>query len=133
MQRTIRVLSDFKELAELLEGANVDQVRIVSAQGRLRLEIELTRAMIERPATRSGLFKRSRAPWIKSKLVLKAIEDVIVHRIADGAQRAPLLSVESVSGGYTASVTSPDGLRLELTLEQLEGVFEDIGTPIEAP
>ena len=133
MQRAIRVLSDLKELAELLDGANVDQVRIVSAQGRLRLELELTRAMMERPTARSGLFKRSRAPWIKCKLALNAIEDVSVHRIADGAQPAPLLSVESAPGGYTATVASPDGLRLGLTLEQLEGVFEDIGTPIEAP
>jgi len=133
MQRVIRVLSDLNELAWLLDGANVDQARIVSAAGRLRLELELTRAMIERPAAKSSLFKSSRVPWIKCRLTLNTIEDVNISRIADGAQPAPLLDIESAPGGYRANVVSPDGLCLELTLEQLEGVFEDIGTPVEAP
>jgi hypothetical protein len=135
MQRTISVVSDVKDLSEVLNGASVDQARFVSSGGRLRLEMELTRAMVERQQViRQGWFKRFRTPWIKSRLVLEQIQDVAVQHLSDQPpEQLPLLACDAIAGGYQFVVTSPEGLRLQLTLEQLQGQFEDIGSPIESP
>ncbi len=135
MQRAIGLATDVKDLSELLDGASLDQARIVSSSGRLRLELELTRAMVEQQqVVRHGLLKRVKTPWIKGRLILDHIQDVVVQRLSDGGpEQVSLFTCDAVPGGYQFVVTAPDGLRLSMTLEQLHGQFQDVGSPIESP
>lgn len=135
MERSITVVTDVKDLSELLHGASVDQARLVPAAGRLQLVVECTRAMIERQqAVRRGLFKRLKTPWTKCRLTFNGITDVTVTRLSDAApNQMPLLSCEAVKGGYQVTVQAPDGLQYVLNLEQLDGTFSDVGSPIERP
>ena len=135
MEQTIAVVSDVKNLSELLEGASVDGARLVPSSGRLRLEMDLTRACPElQTVVRKGFMSRTKTPWTKSRLTLDAIKDVAIQRAADAPpDQTPLLSCDAVPGGYSLTVNSHDGLRLQLTLEQLSGRFADTGSPIEAP
>ena len=131
MERRIQVLGDLKDLSDILSGASVDQTRLLPAQGRLRLEMELTRACIESPIEQTGLFGvRKKIPWVKSSLTLNGITGVSLTKVPETGQ-APLLVCDSVSGGYTVALTAPDGLRLSLSLEQLDGLFSDIGKPVD--
>ena len=135
MEQRISVVSDVKNLSELLNGASVDQARLVPSGGRLRLELELTRACPElATVVRRGLLTRTKTPWVKSRLVLDQIKDAAVQRLVDTPpDQTPLLSCEAIPGGYQLVVTAPDGLHLQLTLEQLDGQFADVGKPIESP
>ena len=135
MKRTIAVVNDMKDLSELLNGARVEQASLVPSGGRLRLEMELTRACPElQTAVRRGLLTRTKTPWVKSRLTLNQIKDASVQRLTETPPgETPLLSCEAIPGGYTLVVTSPDGLRLSLALEQLIGQFADVGSPIESP
>ena len=133
MERAVNVLGDIKDLSEMLQGASLDQARLVPGGGGLRLELELTRACAElQPAGRRGFRLRPRVPWVKSRLVLNGISDAAVQRVDDGSPaQTSLLVCDAVTGGYTLSVTSHDGLRLVLTLDRLSGDFRDVGKPIE--
>ena len=135
MERAIKVLTDIKDLAELLSGASVEHTRVAAAAGRLSLEMELTRAMPEhRQVVRQGLFRRTRTPWSRSRLTLHGVSDVTVQQSADRAPSPePLLTCDAVPGGYTLMVTAPGGLQLACRMDQLEGGFSDVGQPIDAP
>ncbi|MBI3321094.1 MAG: hypothetical protein HYZ91_02365 [Candidatus Omnitrophica bacterium] len=135
MEREVRVLSDVKDLSELIDGASVDGARVIPQGGQLSLELDLTRACPElQAANRRGVFSRPKTPWVKSRLMLQRIAEIAVQRIVEAApSQAPLLSCESVPGGYRLIVESPDGLRLSLTLDQLEGHFADVGAPMASP
>lgn len=134
MERTIAVLTDLKDLGELLDGASVDQATLVPSGGRLRLELALTRAMPEQATVvRRGLISRTKTPWTKSRLTLERIFDASVQRLADTpTAEVPLLACEAIPGGYSLTITAPDGLQLALRLEQLTGQFLDIGSPLES-
>ena len=132
MERTIEVLGDIKDLSELLGAASIDQIRLFPAGGRLKLDLELTRACLEAvPAGGSGGFRR-KTPWVKSRLVLNQIRNAAFERLESGSSQVSMLACDSIGGGYTFSVTSHDGLRLVLNLEALKGEFQDIGKPIVA-
>ncbi len=135
MERAISVVSDVRDLSELLHGASIDQARLVSSGGWMRMEVELTRAMPERQrVVRQGLLKRMKTPWSKGRLTLDRIQDVAVQRLSDmPPDQTPLLACDAIAGGYQFVVTAPDGLQIQLTLEQLSGAYEDVGSPIEAP
>ena len=75
-----------------------------------------------------------KTPWTKCELTLKGITTVAVKRVTDAPpDQTPLLSCDAVKGGYRLIVQGPDGLQFVLGLEQLDGTFADIGSPIEAP
>lgn len=135
MERTLSVLSDVKSLSEFLEGASLERAHLLPGMGHMSLELELTRACPElATVVRRGFIARTKTPWVKSRLTLRRITDVAVQRIADATTAPkPLLACESVPGGYRAVVTSPDGLELTVALEQLDGQFVDVGTPVESP
>ena len=135
MERAITVLGDIKDLSELLQGASLDQVRLLPGNGRMRLELELTRACPElQPAGGRKWGFRAKVPWVKSRLVLQQVSDASVRRLDDGSPaQVSLLACDAVLGGYTLAVTSHDGLQLVLTLEQLDGEFRDVGKPVESP
>ena len=46
MERAITLVTDVKDLSDLLDGAGVDEARLVSVGGRMQLGLHLTRAMI---------------------------------------------------------------------------------------
>ena len=135
MERAITVLSDVKDLGELLDGSRIEQVRMSVSGVRMRLELKVTRAMVEAPRTpRRGLFGRTHIPWITGKLTLNGIRDVSVQQRTDEPpDQVPLLACEAVPGGYTMTITAPGGLRLQLALEQLDGQFVDVGSPVASP
>lgn len=135
MNRAITVISDVKDLAELLNGASVDQARLVPAVGRLQLVVDCTRAMIERQeVVRRGLIKRLKTPWTKCQLTFNRITTATVKRVTDApADQTPLLNCEAVKGGYQLTIQAPDGLQFILGLDQLDGHFADVGSPIESP
>ena len=135
MEQLITVVSDVKNLSELLEGSSIDEARLTPSGGRLRLDLELTRACLElQPVARRGFMTRTKTPWVKSRLTMSPILDASVRRLADSPTvHTPLLSCEAIPGGYRLVVTAPDGLQLHLTLEQLDGHFADVGKPIESP
>lgn len=134
MNKQLTVLSDVKDLAELLDGAGVEQAKLVPAGGRLELVIEGTRAMVEQPAVaRSGWFTRAKTPWTKYRLTLTRITSVTVTRVEHApADHAPLFACDAVPGGYQLTVQAPDGLQLVAGLEQLAGEFEDVGVLVHA-
>jgi hypothetical protein len=131
MEQSINVVSDLKNLSELLGGSTVDQARLVPSGGRLRLELDLTRACRELVTTeRRGFLKRPKTPWMKSRLTLEPIAEAMVQRVTESSPSPePLIACEAVPGGYQLVVTSPDGLRLSMRLEQLSGRFVDLGEP----
>ena len=135
MERSIAVVNDVKDLSELLDGASIDQARVMPAPGGLRLELDLTRACAELPPAKPrGFLARANRPWVRCRLTLNQVTDAAVQRLADAVPtQTPLLVCDAVPGGYQLTVTSPDGLRLSLDLEQLSGQFVDIGTPVEHP
>ena len=135
MEQAISVVSDVKNLGELLDGASVDQARLIPRGGRLRLEMELTRACPElQTAVRRSFLTRTKTPWVKSRLALDQIKEAAVQRLVDAPpDQVPLLSCEAIPGGYQLVVTAPDGLRLQLSLEQLDGQFTDVGQPMGSP
>lgn len=132
MERAIAVLTDVKDLSELLHGAGVDQARLVPSSGGLRLELGVTRAMPEQATVvRRGFLSRTKTPWTKSRLVLERIREASVQRVAEiPSPDVPLLACEAIPGGYSLVLTAPDGLQLALTLEQLQGHFSDVGSPM---
>lgn len=135
MERAITVLSDVTTLSELLNGARVDQARLIPLGGRLRLELDVTRACPElQTMERRGLVTRRRIPWVMSRLRLDQIKDAAVQRL-DGLPpgQNPLLSCEAIPGGYRFVVTTADGLQLQMVLEALDGQFTDTGTPTHTP
>ena len=133
MERAINVLSDIKDLSELLEGASADQIRLFPSGRGLKLDLELTRACLEAlPAGQASGFRR-KVPWVKSRLVLNQIRDAAFERLEDGSAHVSLLACDSIGGGYTLSVASHDGLRLVMNLDALQGEFQDIGKPVASP
>jgi len=135
MERAITVLSDVNALSELLDGARVDRARLVPSAGKLRLELEVTRACPElQTVERRGLMRRRRIPWVTSRLRLDQVKDAAVQRL-DGLPpgQTPLLSCEAIPGGYRFVVTTADGLRLQAVLETLSGQFADTGAPSASP
>ena len=135
MERAITLVTDVKDLSDLLDGAGVDEARLVSVGGRMQLGLHLTRAMIERQqVVRAGFLKKMKTPWTKCDLTLKGITTIAIKRVTDAPpDQTPLLSCDAVKGGYQLIVQGPDGLQFVLGLEQLDGTFVDIGSPIEAP
>jgi len=129
------LVTDVKDLSDLLNGASLDQARLVPSGGRMQLVLELTRAMIEHQrVVRHGPFRRVKTPWTKCQLTFKGIKTVTVKRLTDLApDQVPLLACEAVPGGYQLTVQAPDGLQFVLGLDQLDGHFSDVGSPIEAP
>jgi hypothetical protein len=135
MERSIAVVTDVKDLNDLLSGASLDQARCVPTREGAELVVEFTRAMVERQTVvRRGLFRRMKTPWTKCELRLSKITAITVRRLADlPPDQHPLLSCEAVHGGYQLTVQAPDGLQFVLGLLQLDGSFADVGTPIESP
>ncbi len=73
MERRIQVLTDLDDIAELIQGARIEQANLQSKGSHSELSLELTRAMIEREPEKRGLFRRSKVPWTKSRLTLRHI------------------------------------------------------------
>ena len=135
MERSMTLVTDVKDLSDLLNGASLDQARLVPSGGHLQLVLELTRAIVERQqVVRRGLFRRIKTPWTKCQMTLRGIHNVTVKRLTDLApDQAPLLSCDAIPGGYQLTVQAPDGLHLLLECPQLDGSFTDIGSPIDSP
>ena len=134
MERKVTVLSDIKDLGELLGGSRVEQARLLPSNGALQLVLDFTRAMPERAsAVRQGFVKKVRTPFTKCQLTLGKVRQAAVKRVDDPASEQPLLSCDAITGGYQLTVQTPDGLQLVLQLEQLTGAFADVGEPIETP
>lgn len=134
MERTIKFLTDVKDLAELLSGARIDQANLQSSGHYSELSLELTRAMLERQPEKRGLFRRPRVPWTKSRLILRQITGTTVTPPTDVApNEMPVVSAEAAQGGYQVVVKTPEGMQMVMTAEQLDGTFADVGAPIESP
>ena len=134
MERAIAVLTDVKDLGELLQGASLEEVHVEPVGGRLQLALELTRAVIERQTVvRAGWFRRAKTPWTKSQLTLKGINALTIRRLTETSpNHVPLLACDAVQGGYQLTVRALDGLQFVLGLSQLEGSFRDVGNLIES-
>lgn len=134
MERTIKVLTDVKDLAELLSGARIEQANLQARGGTSELTLELTRAMLEQPAQKRGAFQRPRVPWTKSRLILRQITGATVTPPTDvPSDGLPVVSAEAAKGGYQLTVKTPEGMQMVLTAEQLDGTFADVGEPILSP
>lgn len=135
MQRDIKVLTDVKDLSELLNGANVEHAEVKPGGNGMQLMARLLRAMPERQTVvKHGLFRRLKTPWSRCELAFSHITSVGVKRLTDAApDQTPLMACEAVPGGYELTLQAPDGLQLMMRLDQLEGSFADVGSPIESP
>ncbi len=135
MQRDIKVLTDVKDLSDLLNGASVEQAQVSPGGNGLQLTARLLRAMPERQTVvKKGLFRRLKTPWTTCEVTLSHITSVNVKHLTDVApDQTPLIACEAVPGGYQLTVQAPDGLQLMLNLDQLDGSFADVGSPIESP
>lgn len=132
MERAIEVLGDIKDLSELLQGAGIDKMRLLASGGRLKLDLELTRLCAGALPSGQGNLLRRKMLWVKSRLVLSRIRDAAFERAQGSASRVSLLACDSIEGGYTLSVTSREGLRLVMSLDALQGQFQDVGQPVAA-
>lgn len=135
MERAMTVLTDVKDLGELLKGASVEQAVLKPGAGGLQLVARLVRAMPERQTVvKRGMFRRLQTPWTACELTLSRVQAVTVKRVTDLApDERPILACEAVPGGYQFSIQAPDGLQLTVSLDQLEGSFADVGSPIDSP
>ena len=137
MERQIRVLTDIKDLDELLTGARVDRTHVVSSPGKPpQLIVELTRAMIERQSTvQQGLFKRTTTPFSSCRLVFSSIRRVTTESVegAPPLTDGSVLSCEPVKGGYHLTIRGEGSAQIMLELDTLNGVFQDVGQPVETP
>ncbi len=135
MERAVAVVSDVKDVGELLDGASLEQAQLAPADGHLTLVLALTRAVLEQQeVVRRGPFRRLKTPWTKCELRLGHIRSVTVKRLTDQApNHVPLVSCEAVSGGYEVTVQAPDGLQFILSTDRLEGALTDVGSPLAAP
>ena len=135
MERTITVLTDVKDVGELLNGASVEHAELKPSGGVLQLVARLVRAMPERRiVVKRGLFRRLKTPWTACELKLSRVQAVTVKRLTDLApDQRPIIVCEAVPGGYQFSIQAPDGLQLTVSLDRLEGSFADVGSPIESP
>ena len=137
MERQIRVLTDIKDLDELLNGARVDRTHVISNPGRPpRLIVELTRAMIERQTVvQQGLFKRIKTPFSSCRLVFSSIRRVTTESVegAPALTDGAVLSCEPVKDGYHLTIRAEGGTQIMLELDALNGAFEDVGQPVETP
>ena len=134
MERKIQVLTDIDDLAELIQGARIEQANLHASGPYSELSLELTRAMVECPPEKRGLFQRLRVPWTKSRLTLRHITAATVTPPTDvPLNELPVVSAESAAGGYQVIVKTPEGMQMILTADQLDGLFADVGTPIESP
>ena len=132
MKCPINVVSDVKNLGELLDGARVEQVRFSPSGGCLQLHVDLIRSMIEQKKTvRRGLFRQVVTPWIKGHLSLTEIQELSIAQLRDTpTDSLPFLSCEAIVGGYAFQFNSPDGLQLMMSVKQLGGHYADVGAPI---
>ncbi len=135
MERAIKVLTDVKDLSELLSGASVEHAQVRPGGSGLQLVARLLRAMPERQTVvKHGLFRRLKTPWTTCELKLSHITSVNVKHLTDVApDQTPVMVCEAVPGGYQLTVQAPDGLQLMMHLDQLDGSFADVGSPIESP
>jgi len=115
MEQTIAVISDVKNLSERLAGATLGTAQLLFSGGRLHMELDLLR-----PAPQA-VRGRGAGLSVKSRLTLERITAASVQHVSTVPTEQPLLSCEAVPGGYQVVVATPDGLRLELTVEQLSG------------
>ncbi|HAM40976.1 MAG TPA: hypothetical protein DDX89_01905 [Candidatus Omnitrophica bacterium] len=135
MERAMAVLTDVKDVGELLDGARVEQAELKPGAGGWQLVARLVRAMPERQTVvKRGVFRRLKIPWTACELTLSRVQAVTVKRLTDLApDERPILACEAVPGGYQFSIQAPDGLQLTVSLDRLEGSFRDVGTAIENP
>lgn len=135
MERVITVMSDVKDLGELLSGARVEEVRCVPSGSGLQLVVRLTRGMLERQTlVRRGPFRRLTTPWTKCELRLARIAVLTIRRLTNGMpDQLPVFSCEAVPGGYQLTVQAADGQQFVLGTSQLDGTFTDVGSPLEIP
>jgi hypothetical protein len=81
-----------------------------------------------------GLFRRIQTPWTVCELTLSRIQSVTVKRLSDLApDQTPIIACEALPGGYQFTLQAPDGLQLTVGLDQLDGSFADVGSPVEHP
>jgi hypothetical protein len=133
-----RRLTDFAELDQLSRawnGARVDAMRLHPDAGQLTLTLEVTRADFDHPITvRHGLVTRRTAPWVKSRITIRGVQDADVQRFLDRMpDDAPLFVAEQDGPGHRLTVSSGDGIRLVVTLRGLESLVEDLSGPVEPP
>lgn len=120
MEHAIAVLSDVSHLSGILGGAVFGAARLVPSGSRLRLELELL------PAPSAG--RRRGAPAAAThRLILEQVTEATLRHVATVPTDQPLVSCEAVRGGYQVVVAAPDGLRLELSVEQLSGRLVALG------
>ena len=135
MQRSITVLTDVKDLSELLNGARVEDVRSVSAGGQSQIVATLTRAMVElQRVVPAGLFKRVKMPWTKCQLTIGQVKSASVRQATYPASaQLPILWGDAVKGGYQLILRVDEASEWVLEVPTLDGAFTDIGSPIDAP
>jgi hypothetical protein len=132
MERQIAVLSDIKDVTELLNGARIDRTRVVSGASQTQVIVDLTRAMVERPAVvQPGLFRRSKTLFTKSQLVFSAVRSVTNAPPAEGLFEGAIMNCEPVKGGYQLTLRGEGQATLVVLVDRLDGVFQDVGQPID--
>ena len=136
MERALTVVSDVKNLSELLEGARIEEAALAPVGGLMQLTLTVTRAVVEQQrVVRHGFRRRVETPWATSRVVINGIRAVTQRPSpADGSSAdSPLLSCDAVGGGYQLTVRDPAGWQFVLEVEQLQGSFTDVGELIHAP
>ena len=119
MEHALAVISDVSNLSRILAGAVFGAARLLPSGGRLRLELELL------PAPAAG--RRGVGAAVTHRLTLEQVTEANIRHVATVPTGQPLISCEAVRGGYQVVVAAPDGLRLELNVEQLNGRLAALG------
>jgi len=136
MERVLAVVSDIKNLSELLAGARIEEAVLACVGGRMQLTLEVTRAVVEQQrVVRQGFRHRLDTPWAKSRVVINGIRTVTQRPapVEGSAADLSLLSCDAVAGGYHLTIQDPAGWQFVLEVEQLTGSCTDVGEVIHAP
>ncbi len=120
-------LETLEKIAGLLAEADFDRAGCRWDLGAAVFALEVTR-----PAAGSfkkgGLFRKPDSNGVRSRLVIRQVREVSIQEEYDSrALDEGLLDVERAGVDFRIRLRSAHGLRIDLSMDRLEGVLEDMG------
>lgn len=124
-----QTLEQFQGVASLLEESDFERGDWIGLPPPGSFVLSTSR-LPEEKLRAGGLFRKKGADWIPCRLTFRSVRAVSVREEYDVASKGGMVAVEPAGeGGFRILLSSPRGLRLELTVDRLEGTLEDADHP----
>ncbi len=124
-------LEEFEKLGLLLAEADFEQADCRWETNGASFVLETARPASE-ALKGAGLFRKPRPNWIKCRLVIRQVRKLSLWEEYDA--KPPfhtLLKAEPAEGGFKIRLASAHGLRVDLTVDRLDGVLEEAESSAE--